>query len=903
MILFVAALAKPKQNSCRGQRISSPTITCRHVEIDGRSITVMSNNAACSIPVPHEDSVVPAVLGTSIEQDTDGDNTGTQGSKDSPPRSQSKTVSQTLGDEDSFNTQGVRQNAKLKMGNAQRESSTTGEDRARRPIHMDKMTTKKERVTYARCLVEVDMAKELTHTVMLHLPDGEEHEQRIYYESLPRYCPQCKVLGHTKESCKGKSATVSKAALPYRAPLRPQRLLPLPQAPGSSLDLPSEKVTSITIPRIDLPPSPESIPKALEIDTSPPIPCLELPCPSLKKVPLTIPRHVGGKIYIQLAGQIANGETKSRGLNKPLKQNGILNHLRKSRAAIMGILETKLSSSILERLVRSNLRGRPCPSRFCRGYKPGYTLRGNLEKDPLGQPAQVRLLFACPMDLSWRFNNLLNVDERVNGRPVTTYETRDFKDCCYDLGLSDIRFSEAERSFCSQLAKGKFLRDCDKGTKFFHNLIKSRRAKSSISSISLADGSRTTSSKQAFDSVVWEFIQDMLHAMSFLLAFIEWIMACITSTSYSIAFNGSFHGFFRGKRGLRQGINDRDLETIKGITGFTQGSSPFRYLGILVAATRFSIGQYSPLIDKISDTINVWAGAFLSYVGRAELIKAVLQGVECFWLAILPIPAGVKAKLAQLCRNFLWSGKCNMTKKPLMSWKEDIQVKKDTFWVQWVHQIHMKRNNFWDYQTKQNDSPLLKQIFALREEIIHAESSIQNAANRLVQWASNGVFQSRIAYEYYKPRSAKITWPKFVWNSSIPPRQSFILWLGLKGRFLTKDKLQTYIDDPLYPFCRSENETIEHLFFHCRIGSQIWAKIKSWLGITRSMQTFKATVKWMIKEARGTGFPAKLKRISLAFTVYHIWGARNKRIFEGKSEHPDSIIKGIQVHVYRSMYN
>ncbi|GJS93810.1 putative RNA-directed DNA polymerase, eukaryota, reverse transcriptase zinc-binding domain protein [Tanacetum coccineum] len=34
---------------------------------------------------------------------------------------------------------------------------------------------------------------------------------------------------------------------------------------------------------------------------------------------------------------------------------------------------------------------------------------------------------------------------------------------------------------------------------------------------------------------------------------IKWIMACISSTSYSINVNGELHGYFKGKRGLRQG--------------------------------------------------------------------------------------------------------------------------------------------------------------------------------------------------------------------------------------------------------------------------------------------------------------------------------------------------------------
>ena len=47
--------------------------------------------------------------------------------------------------------------------------------------------------------------------------------------------------------------------------------------------------------------------------------------------------------------------------------------------------------------------------------------------------------FQTPWILLGDFNNVLSNEEKANGLPVTMYEIRDFKECCYDLGLSDLR--------------------------------------------------------------------------------------------------------------------------------------------------------------------------------------------------------------------------------------------------------------------------------------------------------------------------------------------------------------------------------------------------------------------------------------------------------------------------------
>ncbi|XP_074304498.1 uncharacterized protein LOC141639225 [Silene latifolia] len=58
---------------------------------------------------------------------------------------------------------------------------------------------------------------------------------------------------------------------------------------------------------------------------------------------------------------------------------------------------------------------------------------------------------------------------------------------------------------------------------------------------------------KAFDSIQWPFIQDMLGALNFPPPFIKWIMGCVTGPWYTLKVNGSHHGFFKGKSGVRQG--------------------------------------------------------------------------------------------------------------------------------------------------------------------------------------------------------------------------------------------------------------------------------------------------------------------------------------------------------------
>ena len=207
---------------------------------------------------------------------------------------------------------------------------------------MDKLTTCKERVTYARCLMEVDLDKELVHSVMLHFKEGGEHEQRVFYENLPRLYSHCRKVGHNKENCKsnpskivvipiegGKNADTQ--AMPNAVGESKKSHLEWvvkQNAKGSSIaeEVVNPEPTTISNPKNLCTKRSLAIPSESTIVSNPEITELKhsgvlLSEPILVQSPIipnessalpSLVAQLGGEIYIDLANRIANEELKNK---------------------------------------------------------------------------------------------------------------------------------------------------------------------------------------------------------------------------------------------------------------------------------------------------------------------------------------------------------------------------------------------------------------------------------------------------------------------------------------------------------------------------------------------------------------------------------------------------------------
>ncbi|KAL2235300.1 UNVERIFIED_CONTAM: hypothetical protein Sindi_1262200 [Sesamum indicum] len=453
-----------------------------------------------------------------------------------------------------------------------------------------------------------------------------------------------------------------------------------------------------------------------------------------------------------------------------------------------------------------------------------------------------------------------------------------------------------------------------------------------------------------YDSVSWTFLSRVLHGYGFFPMFIAWIMECVCTSSFFVSLNGSLHGFFPGKKGLRQGdpmspalfllsmeylsrmikrkasnsnfnyhskceklkithllfaddlmlfsrgdlpsihilmeclqgfrdasglsvntsksciftvgVRNEELDEILARTEFARGEMRIRYLGIPLASQRLSVNKYSPLVGQVAKCILKWKSKSLSYAGRLELIRSVIQGMECFWLQVFPLPTVEESGLG-IRHIQSW----NVALLARILW--NIHRKVDTLWVQWVNGVYLRGASTWDWQPKKGDSPLLKRLADIRN----------TAIEQMAGWATTKGLQTSKAYEYFRLKLPRQPWKAYIWKAFIPPKYSFIMWLGLLNRLATRDRLEFLHEEDLCSLCINTKESAKHLFFECPFSNYIWSHIR--------------------KEKIGSSVHNKARHLALSCMVYSLWRHRNEFIFEGASPNPEGLIISVKITVYR----
>ncbi|GKB13765.1 hypothetical protein Tco_0847688 [Tanacetum coccineum] len=177
----------------------------------------------------------------------------------------------------------------------------------------------------------------------------------------------------------------------------------------------------------------------------------------------------------------------------------------------------------------------------------------------------------------------------------------------------------------------------------------------------------------------------------------------------TVDWRGNIHGFFKGKRGLRQGdplspylftlvmeiltlilkrrvrLSDTfryhnhcedldiinvcfaddlfifargDVESVRAIMDsldeFKHCELSVKYLGVPLISSRLLNKDCKVLVEKARNRIGDWKNKSLSFAGRLQLCKSDISSMQVYWAPVLVIPMGIISNIQQLIRGFLW---------------------------------------------------------------------------------------------------------------------------------------------------------------------------------------------------------------------------------------------------------
>ncbi|KAL0916814.1 hypothetical protein M5K25_014354 [Dendrobium thyrsiflorum] len=145
------------------------------------------------------------------------------------------------------------------------------------------------------------------------------------------------------------------------------------------------------------------------------------------------------------------------------------------------------------------------------------------------------------------------------------------------------------------------------------------------------------------------------------------------------------------------------------------------------------------------------------------------------------------------------------------------------------------------------------------------------------------------------PKDLDVEWHHYMWHKKKCLRYSVFTWLAFKGGLKTVDILarrNISVPDPVCPLCRSDLESLNHIFFDCNYSFSV---------ITRFLPSFQS---FYLRPSLFQAFQhvrnlheAKVVECGLLLTlnaiIYHLWRERNNRRFNSSSLCTVSIAKVI----------
>ncbi|XP_019225393.1 PREDICTED: uncharacterized protein LOC109206976 [Nicotiana attenuata] len=460
--------------------------------------------------------------------------------------------------------------------------------------------------------------------------------------------------------------------------------------------------------------------------------------------------------------------------------------------------------------------------------------------------------------------------------------------------------------------------------------------------------------RKTYDSIEWSFVEEMLHAMNFPQRFIKWIMACITTTKYSIAINGGLYRNIVGKRGLRQGDPISPLlfvicmEYLTRILNKVADMREFGYhtkcrgikLNHLCFADDillFCKGNYQSAmlmlrgLQSFTNASRMTTNAGKSNIFSANMPKQELEDLceaTGYQKGTLPfrylgVPISAK-KLSSLdcevlidkttARIRTWSSR-NMSYAGRVQLINVVLLHVHTYWSSifilpkavMEKLIAICRNHLWDGKEQTNKAPLIawdivcrpkcKGGLGIKDCLVWNEAAIAKYIWNIAQKADN-LWVKWVNHVYIKEAS---------WDHYVPPNDCSWYWkriCNIKEKFKDgyrgndwqhiggRERLEKIgiCTETRCEICGGSKETIQHLYFECQFSKECLKILLEWLGLETKEPDIAGIWRRLTRRVRGK-MCRKIIIAAMAALVYKIWQVRNDAIWNNKVAQPQVICR------------